>query len=201
MSQQEYFFPLQANGINENTEINVGTVKIISKELIVKSLKDEEMKKLFINPETDNYNALVCIKVPKSSNKTSYIKAVNVANLIYGFIHLIGTYTRIEINAELKSNPTEENINHYFSKVENNDLEICGSININHNPDKLWSHIAEEFDQESDLGMIFSKLVENSISPTAPNNLADRLIDAIYWFGDAKRDNNKHSQVVDLAPL
>ena len=123
-------------------------------------------------------------------------RAQNVAAFIYGVIKVFTTSYEIKANqVNLMNNPTKNNINHYIAS-NHDEYWIGGSYAFGEDLQDFWNSFEE--DLETDLGLVIKKLILRAASPTNKECLADRLIDAFYWFGDASRDNNSSAQIVKL---
>ncbi|ERL55602.1 HEPN domain-containing protein [Psychrobacter aquaticus] len=123
-------------------------------------------------------------------------RAQNVAALIYGVIKVFTTsYGMKASQVNLMNNPTKNNINHYIASTYG-EYWIGGSYSFGEDLQDFWNFFEE--DLETYLGLVIKKLILRAASPTNKECLADRLIDAFYWFGDASRDNNNSAQVVKL---
>jgi len=192
-----YFFPFNAPSLSPEKEIQIGGAKIIHKDNIYAKVKDDSYYDLFIkNNNPDSFNCLLSITIPKCSDKMSESRAQNVAALIYGVIKVFTTsYGMKASQVNLMNNPTKNNINHYIASTHG-EYWIGGSYSFGEDLQAFWSFFEE--DLETDLGLVIKKLILRAASPTNKECLADRLIDAFYWFGDASRDNNSSAQVVKL---
>tara|TARA_R110001583_G_C5616345_1_gene405835 strand:+ start:169 stop:1524 length:1356 start_codon:yes stop_codon:yes gene_type:complete len=197
MREVSYFFPIHAEGVTPEKDIQIGNVRITHKENIYPKIKDEEWLESFIKTDEQSYyNSLLCIDIPKCSNEISRRRAQNVADFIYGVIKVFAASSQVNTNQMvLKKNPSESNTSHYI-ECSNDEYYVCGSISFRVNLKEFWCALEE--DLNSELGEVIKKLTECAISPRNKNCLSDRLIDAFCWFGDASRDNNEHSQVVKL---
>lgn len=197
MREISFFFPFNAEGIMSDKDIHIGNVKITRKENIYSKLKSEERPENFIRADEENdYNCLLCLYIPKCSSEISIRRAQNVADFIYGVIKVFATSYRVNTNQMvLRKNPTKSSKSHHI-ECSNGEYYLSGSILFRENLKEFWEFL--ESDLDSNLGEVITKLTEYAISPTVKNCLADRLIDAFCWFGDASRDNNEHSQVVKL---
>lgn len=192
-----YFFPFNAPSLSPEKEIQIGSAKITHKDSVYAKVKDDSYYDLFIkNNNPDSFNFLLSITIPKRSNKMSESRAQNVAAFIYGVIKVFTTSYEIKANqVNLMNNPTKNNINHYIAS-NRDEYWIGGSYTFGEDLQDFWDSFEE--DLETDLGVVIKKLILRAASPTNKECLADRLIDAFYWFGDASRDNNSSAQVVKL---
>ena len=192
-----YFFPFNAPSLSPEKEIQIGIAKITHKDSVYAKVKDDSYYDLFIkNNNPDSFNFLLSITIPKRSNKMSESRAQNVAAFIYGVIKVFTTSYEIKANqVNLMNNPTKNNINHYIAS-NRDEYWIGGSYTFGEDLQDFWDSFEE--DLETDLGVVIKKLILRAASPTNKECLADRLIDAFYWFGDASRDNNSSAQVVKL---
>lgn len=192
-----YFFPFNAPNLSPEKEIQIGSAKITHKDSVYAKVKDDSYYDLFIkNNNPDSFNFLLSITIPKCSNKMSESRAQNVAAFIYGVIKVFTTSYEIKANqVNLMNNPTKNNINHYIAS-NRDEYWIGGSYTFGEDLQDFWDSFEE--DLETDLGVVIKKLILRAASPTNKECLADRLIDAFYWFGDASRDNNSSAQVVKL---
>lgn len=192
-----YFFPFNAPSLSPEKEINIGNAKIIHKDSVYAKVKDDNYYDIFIkNNNPDSFNCLISITIPKCSYKMSESRSQNVAAFIYGVIKVFTTSYKMEANqVNLMNNPTKNNINHYIAS-NLDEYWIGGSYAFGEDLQDFWNSFEE--DLETDLGLVIKKLVLRAASPTNKECLADRLIDAFYWFGDASRDNNSSAQVVKL---
>ena len=192
-----YFFPFNAPSLSPEKEIQIGVAKITHKDSVYANVKDDSYYDLFIkNNNPDSFNCLLSITIPKCSNKMSESRAQNVAAFIYGVIKVFTTSYEIKANqVNLMNNPTKNNINHYIASSRD-EYWIGGSYAFGEDLQDFWNSFEE--DLETDLGLVIKKLILRAASPTNKEYLADRLIDAFYWFGEASRDNNSSAQVVKL---
>ncbi|WP_201598796.1 HEPN domain-containing protein [Psychrobacter vallis] len=192
-----YFFPFNAPSLSPEKEIQIGSAKIIHKNNIYAKVKDDSDYDPFIkNNNPNSFNCLLSITIPKCSNKMSESRAQNVAAFIYGVIKVFTTSYEIKANqVNLMNNPIKNNINHYIASSRDK-YWIGGSYAFGEDLQDFWNTFEE--DLETDLGLVIKKLILRAASPTNKECLADRLIDAFYWFGDASRDNNSSAQVVKL---
>ena len=192
-----YFFPFNAPSLSPEKEIQIGSAKITHKDSVYAKVKDDSYYDLFIkNNNPDSFNFLLSITIPKRSNKMSESRAQNFAAFIYGVIKVFTTSYEIKANqVNLMNNPTKNNINHYIAS-NRDEYWIGGSYTFGEDLQDFWDSFEE--DLETDLGVVIKKLILRAASPTNKECLADRLIDAFYWFGDASRDNNSSAQVVKL---
>ena len=192
-----YFFPFNAPSLSPEKEIQIGGAKIIHKDNIYAKVKHKNYYDIFIkNNNPDSFNCLLSITIPKCSNKMSKSRAQNVAAFIYGVIKVFTTSYEIKANqVNLMNNPTKNNINHYIAS-NHDEYWIGGSYAFGEDLQDFWNSFEE--DLETDLGLVIKKLILRAASPTNKECLADRLIDAFYWFGDASRDNNSSAQIVKL---
>lgn len=123
-------------------------------------------------------------------------RAQNVAEFIYGVIKVFTTLHEVKAaQVNLINNPIKSNINHYIFS-SNDKYQIGGSYSFGEDLQDFWESFEE--DLETDLGLVIKKLTLRAVSPSNKECLADRLIDAFYWFGNASRDNNSSAQVVKL---
>ena len=192
-----YFFPFNAPSLSPEKEIQIGGAKIIHKDNIYAKVKHKNYYDIFIkNNNPDSFNCLLSITIPKCSDKMSESRAQNVAALIYGIIKVFTTSYEIKANqVTLMNNPTKNNINHYIARSRD-EYWIGGSYAFEEDLQDFWNYFEE--DLKTDLGFVIKKLILRAASPTNKEYLADRLIDAFYWFGDASRDSNSSAQVVKL---
>lgn len=192
-----YFFPFNGPSFSPEKEIQMGVAKITHKDSVYAKVKDDSYYDLFIkNNNPDSFNCLLSITIPKCSDKVSESRAQNVAAFIYGVIKVFATSYEIKANqVNLMNNPTKNNINHYIASSRD-EYWIGGSYAFGEDLQDFWNSFEE--DLETDLGLVFKKLILRAASPTNKEYLADRLIDAFYWFGDASRDNNSSAQVVKI---
>lgn len=192
-----YFFPFNAPSFSPKKEIKIGSAKIIQKDSVYAKIKNDSYYDIFIkNNNPDSFNCLLSITIPKCSNKMSKSRAQNVAAFIYGVIKVFTTSYEIKANqVNLMNNPTKNNINHYIAS-NHDEYWIGGSYAFGEDLQDFWNSFEE--DLETDLGLVIKKLILRAASPTNKECLADRLIDAFYWFGDASRDNNSSAQIVKL---
>lgn len=192
-----YFFPLNAPSFDRSKEISIGNAKIIHKDSIYAKVKNDNYYDLFIkNNNSDSFNCLISITIPKCSKQISKSRAQNVAEFIYGVIKVFTTSYEFKANQlNLMNNPTKNNINHYIT-LSGDDYYVGGSYSFGENLQDFWNYFEE--DLKTDLGLIIEKLTLQAALPSNKECLADRLIDAFYWFGDASRDSNNSAQVVKL---
>ena len=197
MQETTYFFPFNAPGLDIEKEINIGDVKIINKDSIYAKVSDSSNYNLFVkNNNQNSFNCLLSITIPKCSSKISENRAQNTAEFIFGVIKVFTTSYKLKANQiNLINHPTKSDITHYI--VNNNDeYWIGGSYSFGEDLQDFWDSFEENL--ETDLGFVIKKLTLQAVSPNNKECLADRLIDAFYWFGDASRDNNSSAQVVKL---
>lgn len=192
-----YFFPFNAPSLDLGKEINISGAKIIHKDSIYAKVNNDSYYDLFIkNNNSDSFNCLLSITITKCSNKMSKNRAQNVAEFIYGVIKVFTTSYELKANQlNLMNNPTKNNINHYVA-LSGDEYWVGGSYSFDEDLQDFWNSF--EYDLETDLGLIIKELTLQAASPSSKECLADRLIDAFYWFGDASRDNNSSAQVVKL---
>ncbi|WP_201526366.1 HEPN domain-containing protein [Psychrobacter frigidicola] len=197
MQEVTYFFPFNAPSLSPEKEIQIGSVKIIHKDSIYAKVSDNSNYDLFVNNNNRNsFNCLLSITIPKCSNKISKNRAQNTAEFIFGVIKVFTTSYKLKANQiNLISHPTKSNINHYIAN-KNDDYWIGGSYSFGEDLQDFWKFFEE--DLEKDLGLVIKKLTLQAVSPSNKECLADRLIDAFYWFGNASRDTNSSAQVVKL---
>lgn len=197
MAEKTYYFPLNAPNFDYEDEILIGSVKIVHKDKIYSKVSDNSHYKLFVDSNNfESFNCLLCITIPPCSDKISENRARNVANFIYGVLKVFTTSYNLKANRlSLINNPTKSDITHYIVS-DNGGYSIGGSYKFGEDLSEFWKDLKE--DLKSDLGRVIKKLTEYAISPIAKERLADRLIDAFYWFGDASRDNNSSAQVVKI---
>lgn len=192
-----YFFPFNAPSLDIGKEISIGGAKIIHKDSIYAKVENYNYYDLFIkNNNSDSFNCLLSITIPKCSNKMSKNRAQNVAEFIYGVIKVFTTFYDLKANQlNLMNNPTKNNVNHYVA-LSGDEYWVGGSYSFGEDLQDFWNSFEE--DLETDLGLVIKELTLQAASPSGKECLADRLIDAFYWFGDASRDNNSSAQVVKL---
>lgn len=192
-----YFFPFNAPSLSPEKEIQIGSAKIIHKNNIYAKVKDDRYYNFFIKDHSHtSFNCLLSITIPKCSNKMSESRAQNVAKFIYGVIKVFTASYRLKANQiNLINSPTKSDMSHHI--VSNRDkYRISGSYSFSEDLQDFWNSFEE--DLETDLGLIIKKLTLQAASPSNKEFLADRLIDAFYWFGDASRDSNSSAQVIKL---
>jgi hypothetical protein len=192
-----YFFPFNAPSLSPEKEIQIGSTKIIHKNNIYAKVKDDRYYDFFIKDHSHNsFNCLLSITIPKCSNKMSESRAQNVAKFIYGVIKVFTTSYRLKANQiNLINSPTKSDMYHHI--VSNRDeYWINGSYSFGEDLQDFWKFFEE--DLETDLGLVIKKLTLQTASPSNKEFLADRLIDAFYWFGEASRDSNSSAQVIKL---
>lgn len=192
-----YFFPFNAPSLSPEKKIQIGRAKIIHKDSIYAKVSNNRNYSRFAkNNNQNSFNCLLSITVPKCSNKMSKNRAQNTAEFIFGVIKVFTTSYKLKANQmNLINHPTKSNITHYIAN-NNDDYWIGGSYTFGEDLQDFWNSF--ENDLESDLGLVIKKLTLQAVSPGNKECLADRLIDAFYWFGDASRDNNSSAQVVKL---
>jgi len=192
-----YFFPFNAPSLNPEKEIQIGSAKIIHKNNIYAKVKDDRYYDFFIKDHSHtSFNCLLSITIPKCSNKMSESRAQNVAKFIYGVIEVFTASYRLKANQiNLINSPTKSDMSHHI--VSNCDeYWISGSYSFGEDLQDFWNSFEE--DLETDLGLVIKKLTLQAVSPSNKEILADRLIDAFHWFGDASRDSNSSAQVIKL---
>ena len=197
MVEKTYYFPLNAPSFDCDNEILIGTVKIIHKDKIYSKVSDNSHYKLFVESNNfESFNCLLCITIPPCSDKISENRARNVANFIYGVLKVFTTSYNLQANRlSLINNSTKSDITHYIVS-DNGGYSVGGSCKFGEDLSEFWKDLKENL--KSDLGTVIKKLTESAISPIPKERLADRLVDAFYWFGDASRDNNSSAQVVKI---
>ncbi|NRQ41579.1 hypothetical protein HRH59_03225, partial [Rheinheimera sp. YQF-2] len=197
MSAISYFFPIQAEGVSAKKDFNIGSVRITHKDNVYPNLENKEnLENIINNQGQSDYNCLLRIDIPKCSKKISKVRAQNVADFIYGVIKVFAAVYRVDAKQlVLKKNPIESNMSHHI-EFSDEQYYLCRAVSFRKDLEEFWDVL--ERDLDSDLGHVVKKLTEYAISPKNINCLSDRLIDSFCWFGDASRDNNKHSQVVKL---
>ncbi|WP_182406027.1 HEPN domain-containing protein [Psychrobacter sp. GP33] len=193
-----YFFPFNAPSLSLDKEIQIGNVKIIHKDSVYAKVSDNRNYNRFVKSNNHNsFNCLLSITIPKCSNKMSKNRAQNTAEFIFGVIKVFTTLHEFEAaQVNLISNPTKSDITHYIANNNDDEYWIGGSYSFSEDLQGFWDSFEE--DLKSDLGLVIAKLISRAVSPSNTEFLADRLIDAFYWFGDASRDNNSSAQVVKL---
>ena len=192
-----YFFPFNAPSLSLEKEIQIGSAKIIHKDSIYAKVSSSSNYNIFVkNNNQNSFNCLLSITIPKCSSKISENRAQNTAEFIFGVIKVFTTLHEFEATQlNLISNPTKSDITHYIAN-NNDEYWIGGSCSFGEDLQGFWNSFEE--DLETDLGVVITKLISRAVSPNDQECLADRLIDAFYWFGDASRDNNSSAQVVKL---
>jgi len=195
-TQITYFFPFNAIGLSPEKEINIGNLKIIHKDSIYAKVKEDDHCRFFLKSNEDSFNCLLHIPIPESSSKLSKHRAENVANFIYGVIRVFTTSYHYKADQIILLNhPFHKDTTHYIAN-SNDDYWIEGSYSFNEDLKEFWDLFEE--DLKSDIGTVISKLANHAISINGKECLADRLIDAFYWFGEAARDNNENAQIIKL---
>lgn len=192
-----YFFPFNAPSLSLEKEIQIGNVKIIHKDSVYAKVSDNRNYNRFVKSNNHNsFNCLLSITIPKCSKKMSKNRAQNTAEFIFGVIKVFTTSYKLKANQiNLINHPIKSNISHYIAN-NNEDYWIGSSYSFGEDLQDFWNSFEE--DLETDLGLVIKKLTLQAVSPSNKECLADRLIDAFYWFGDASRDNNSSAQVVKL---
>lgn len=192
-----YFFPFNAPSLSPEKKIQIGSAKITHKDSVYEKVKDDRYYDFFIKDYSHtSFNCLLSITIPKCSNKMSESRAQNVAKFIYGVIRVFTASYRLKANQiSLINSPTKSDMSHHI--VSNRDeYWISGSYSFSEDLQDFWNSFEE--DLETDLGLIIKKLTLQAASSSNKEFLADRLIDAFYWFGDASRDSNSSAQVIKL---
>lgn len=199
MRNIKYFFPINAASIVPEQDINIGSVKITHKDNINPKVNDEHGIKILMNSkEQSNYNCFLCIDIPTCSNDSSYKRALNVADFIYGIIKVFSINYQVRTkHLTLNKNPIESTNTHYITCANDNYL-VCSSFSFGDDLGDFWNALDNDLNSEYELGATIVKLIDHAICPVNKDRLSDRLIDSFCWIGDASRDNNKHSQVVKL---
>lgn len=194
--QVSYFLPFNADGLNPEKEISLGDVKIIHKESIYAKVNEDNYYDFFIKSNEDNFNCLLYIPISECSSVTSKHRAKNVANFIYGIINAFAkSYHYNAKKIRLSNQPFDKDTTHYITS-SNGEYWIEGSHSFNGDLKEFWCLFEE--DLKSDLGTVIKALTNHTLSIHSKECLADRLIDAFYWFGDASRDDNKSAQIIKL---
>lgn len=194
--QITYFFPFNAVGLSPEKEINIGNLKIIHKDSIYAKVKEDDHYRFFIKSNEDIFNCLLHIPIPESSSNLSKHRAENVANFIYGVIRVFTTSYHYKADQIILLNhPFHKDTTHYIAS-SNDDYWIEGSYLFNEDLKEFWDLFEE--DLKSDIGTVISKLANHASSINSKECLADRLIDAFYWFREAAKDNNENSQIIKL---
>lgn len=194
--QITYFFPFNATGLSHEKEVNIGNLKIIHKDSIYATVKEDDHYHIFVNSNEDSFNYLLHIPIPESSSNLSKHRAKNVANFIYGVIRVFTTSYHYKADQIILLNhPYHKDTTHYVAN-SNDEYWIEGSYSFNEDLKEFWDLFEE--DLKSDLGTVISKLANHAISINSKECLADRLIDAFYWFGEAAKDNNENAQIIKL---
>jgi Apea-like HEPN len=202
MEDREFYFPLSAK-IEGGKSIELGSVKILHKADF-----SNEIKKLTISERTrilnehfdliqNPYDTFLHITIPKCLKELAYKRAVNIANLVISIIHLFAAFFKIKSDfIFLAMNPTPNIRGLYFTKSFSSCIDFNASIIFPVGLDILWNKI--EKGKTSYLWKVIDKVIYLAINQTKNEQLSDRLIDAIIWFGDAVRDTNKKSQIIKL---
>lgn len=191
-----YFFPFNAPSLSIEKQIQIGSAKIVHKDSIYARVKDDSNYELFVKNNQSSFNCLLSITIPKCSSEISKNRAQNTAEFIFGVIKVFTTSYKLKANQiNLINHPTKSDITHYIAN-NNDEYWIGGSYSFGEDLQDFWNSFEE--DLERDLGLVIKKLILQAVSPSNKECLADRLIDAFYWFGDASRDNNSSAQVVKL---
>ncbi|MGO2338975.1 MAG: hypothetical protein ACTH5M_00065 [Psychrobacter sp.] len=194
--QITYFFPFNAAGLNPEKEINIRDLKIIHKDSVYAKVNDDNHHRFFLKSNEDSFNCLLHIPIPESSSKLSKHRAVSVANFIYGVIRVFATSYHYKADQIILLNHSfHKDTTHYIAN-SNDDYWIEGSYSFNEDLKGFWGLFEE--DLKSDIGTVISKLANHAISINSNECLADRLIDAFYWFGEAAKDNNENTQIIKL---
>lgn len=199
MVKTKYFFPLQADGVTTEKNINIGSVKIIDKDEIYSKITERSiLEKCLAAQRGLNYNSFLYITIPKSSIEMSKIRAESVADFIFGIIKVFATLYQIDADhLSLMKNPIENDTKHYITCVDSK-YNICESIFFGDELKEFWAVLEDEINNNN-LGKVIKELTNHVLDPSREKYLFDRLIDSFCWFGDASRDNNSHSQVVKLS--
>ena len=192
-----YFFPFNAPSLNIEREIQIGDTKIVHKDSVYGKVKDHSYYDFFIkNNNSDSFNCLLSVTIPKCSTKISENRAQNTAEFIYGVIKVFATSYKLKANQiNLINSPIKNDMNHYIAS-NRDEYWIGGSYSFGEDLQDFWNSFEE--DLATDLGLVIKKLTLQAASPSNKEFLAVRLIDAFYWFGDASRDSNSSAQVIKL---
>lgn len=194
--QITYFFPFNAAGLDAKKEINIGSLKITSKDSVYTKVNEDDHYSFFVKSNEYSFNCLLHIPIPESSSKLSKQKAENVANFIYGVIRVFTTSYHYKAEQIILLNHSfQQDTTHYIAS-SNDDYWIEGSYSFNEDLKRFWDLFEE--DLKTDIGIIISKLTNHALSINSKECLADRLIDAFYWFGEAAKDNNENAQIIKL---
>lgn len=192
-----YYIPFEAPSFGKENELKIGNIKIIHKDTIFQKIKDDKYYDSFIGTDKqEKYNCLIKIPISDHSQELSEIKAKSISEIIYGIVKVFTTSYGFDANyLSLQNHPINNNIVHYITKKDDQ-YAINGSYSFGEDLKIFWENFEE--DLKGDLGLIIEKLILRASSNNSNELLADRLLDAFYWFGDASRDTNKNAQVVKL---
>ena len=166
MREVRYFFPLNAASIRPEKDINIGCVKITHKDNVYPNINDEQGKETLMNRRWESeYNSFLCIDIPKCSDKSSYKRALNVADFIYGLIKVFAFY--LQVNTKqivLNKNPIEAPSSHYVT-CEDDNYFVCSSFSYGHDLSEFWDAFEYNLDSKYSLGQSIEKLIDYAISP------------------------------------
>ncbi|WP_338635286.1 hypothetical protein V6L80_15165 [Erwinia persicina] len=204
MSEEEFYFPILALGL-EKERISIGCAEIISSKQMYSMIGDKltehhiELSKSFCSANKFPYEHYLKIPVSKRSKQSRERISKNVAGFVVGILQLFSEHYQISSSfLSLSINPYPNYEGFYFTKKSD------GNFNYNHSSkgrilgsDKFWSKF--EADYNSDLGVVLSQLIKLALEPSERSIIADRLIDAIYFFSSAQQDKDESSRIVKLA--
>lgn len=203
MVAEDYYFPFLALGLNEEN-ISIGSAEIIPSGKIYLDLGDDvdseiiNLSKRFCMERKFHYNHFLKIPVSKRSKESRFRIAKNVAGFIVGVLHLFGEHYKISpefINVSTTPYPNHDSFIFTKKHGESYGYNISSKGRILWS-DKFWELFKREYN--SGLGFVLSQVINLAIEPCEKSIIADRLIDAIYFFNSAQQDKDESSRIVKL---
>ena len=188
------YFPLIKN------RFNLGIVSILPIADVENDIQDSdnyEFYKKIKSQFEDSFNCYVSIPIGKSSSNISKNRALAASHLASGIIELfLFTYKTSNFNFYINDTPKLSTKNfHVKQYIPENKYDT--------NMQSKFQIIGDFFenlenDLNSPLGNSLKQSIEFACNPVHKERLVDRLIDAICWFGDARKEQNIHAQVVKI---
>lgn len=196
MGKVTYYLPFNALIPKFKQKINLGLIEIVHKESVLNKIKNDSHYDLFVdNSSFNSYDSLIRITIPKASGAMSESRVNNVADFIYGVIQVFAKHHNADAKQlALINNLVKTNINYFI--IQEDEFEVCGGVQFQGSLDQFWELF--EADLNTPLGEIIKLLTEHSLNPRDKECLADRLIDAFYWYGEAVKDSNRNAQIIKL---
>jgi len=193
-----YYFPTYFPSIEKTHHI--GIISVIPKQSLDEKIQNTDIHKFYTETTTrfvDEFNCYVSIPIGKSSSNISEKRALSVSNLVAGIFELfLFSYKTSNYNFHIGESLKPTNKSFHVMQV-NTDRNYDAKVQLKHyNVGNFFDNLENDFN--SHLGNVLSKCIELSCSPEHKERLVDRLIDAICWFGDARKDRNIHSKIVKI---